>query len=64
MNKNENILKEIELLFNNYKKLFIDLEDNFNIFKDNLNKKIKFMYEIINFYKKKKLKMILISNEI
>ena len=54
MNKNKNIIKEIELIFNNYKKLFNDLENNFNTFKDNINKKIKFMYEIINFYKKKK----------
>ena len=55
MKKNENIINEIELLFNNYKKLFNDLENNFNIFKDNINKKIKFMNEIINFYKKKKI---------
>ena len=53
--KNENIINEIELIFNNYKKLFKDLENNFNTFKDNVNKKIKFMYEIINFYKKKKI---------
>ena len=53
-------MNEIELIFNNYKKLFKDLEYNFNTFKDNINKRIKFMYEIINFYKKKKLKMTLI----
>ena len=60
MKKNENIINEIELLFNNYKKLFKDLENNFNTFKDNINKRIKFMCEIINFYKKKKLKVTLI----
>ena len=61
MKKNEKILKEIELLlFNNYKKLSKDLENNFNTFKDNINKRINFMNEIINFYKKKKLKVILI----
>ena len=53
MKKNENIIKEIDLLFNYYKKLFKDLENNFNTFKDNNNKNIKFMNEIINFYKKK-----------
>ena len=55
MKKNENIINEIDLLFKNYKKLFNDLENNFNTFKDIINKKIKFMNEIINFYKKKKI---------
>ena len=53
MNKNEEIIKEIENLFNNYKKIFKELEDNFYIFRDNIIKKIKFMNEIINFYKTK-----------
>ena len=56
--ENENIIKDIELLFKNYKKLLNDLENNFNNFKENINKRIKFMYEIIDFYKKKKLKII------
>ena len=55
MKKNENIIKEIEFIFNNYKKLFKILENNFYEFKDNINKKINFMNEIINFYKKKKI---------
>ena len=55
MKKNKNIINEIDLLFEGYKKLFNDLENNFNTFKDNINKKIKFMNEIINFYKKKKI---------
>ena len=54
MKKNENIIKEIEFIFNNYKNLFIKLEYIFNTFKDNINKRINFMNEIINFYKKKK----------
>ena len=33
MKKNENILKEIELLFNNYKKSFKDLENKFILIK-------------------------------
>ena len=54
MKKNEEILKEIELLFDNYKKIFKEVEYNFSIYKDNINKKIKFMNEIIIFYKNKK----------
>ena len=60
MNKNKNIIKEIELIFNNYKKLFKELENIIFTFRDNVNKKINFMIEIIDFYKKKKLKMKLI----
>ena len=44
MKKNENIIKEIDLIFEGYKKLFNDLENNFNTFKDNINKKNK-IYE-------------------
>ena len=54
MKKNKNIIKEIELIFNNYKKLFKDLENIIFTFRDNINKKINFMNEIIYFYKKKK----------
>ena len=55
MIKNEEIINEIENLFNNYKKIFKELENNFYIFKDNIYKKIKFMNEIINFYKTKSI---------
>ena len=54
MKKNEKIIKEIELMFNDYEKLFQKLKNNFYSFKHNINKKIQFMYDIINFYKKKK----------
>ena len=60
MNKNKQIINEIELIFNDYKKLFTELENNINIFKDNINKRINFNLEIINFYKKKKMKGTLI----
>ena len=55
MIKNEEIINLIENLFNNYKKIFKELENNFYIFKDNIYKKIKFMNEIINFYKTKSI---------
>ena len=48
MNKNIKIIKEIEIMFNNYKKLFKELEKNIIIFKDNINKRINFNLEIIN----------------
>ena len=51
------LLKKLIYYLKVIKKLFNDLENNFNKFKDNINKKIKFMNEIINFYKKKKLKV-------
>ena len=54
MNKNKEIINEIEIIFNNYKKLFKELENNIIIFKNNINKRINFNLEIINFYKKKK----------
>ena len=38
MKKNEEIINEIESMFNYYKKLFKDLEYNFNIFKENKKK--------------------------
>ena len=60
MKKNENIINEIELIFNYYKKLFKDLENIIFTFRDNINKKINFMNEFIHFYKKKKMKLTLI----
>ncbi len=50
---NEKIIKEMEILFNNYKKKFNELEEIFFLFKEYVNKKIIFMYEIIDFYKEK-----------
>ena len=50
---NEKIIKEMEILFNNYKKNFNELEEIFFLFKEYVNKKIIFMYEIIDFYKEK-----------
>ena len=55
MKKNEAILKEIEFSFNNYKRFFIELENNFLIFKENIIKKIEFMNDLIEFYKIKKI---------
>ncbi len=43
----------MEILFNNYKKKFNELEEIFFLFKEYVNKKIIFMYEIIDFYKEK-----------
>ena len=60
MKKFKEINKELELLFNEYKKMFKEVENNFSMFIDNNNKKINFMIEIINFYKVKKMKVILI----
>ena len=40
--------------FCNYKKIFKELEQYFYIFKNNINKKINFMNEIIYFYNEKK----------
>ncbi len=60
MKKNEKIIKELGLIFYNYKKLLNDLENNFIILTKNFKKKINLMNEIINFYKKKKLKVTLI----
>ena len=42
MNKNKEIINEIEIIFNNYKKLFKELENNIIIFKDNINTRINF----------------------
>ena len=50
---NEKIINEIELLFKNYKNIFNELEYKFTIYKENINKKINFMKELINFYKAK-----------
>ena len=58
MKKFKEINKELELLFNEYKKMFKEVENNFSMFIDNNNKKINFMIEIINFYKGKKMKVI------
>ena len=54
INNNEKIINKIELLFKNYKKIFNETENFFYNYKENINKKIKFMKEIINFYKTKK----------
>ena len=54
MKKNIEIIREIELMFSNYRKLYKELENNILTFKDNIYKKINFMYTIINFYKRKK----------
>ena len=55
MQKNEVLINELESLFDNYKKLFENLKYNFILYKQNINKKIKFMKDIINFYKNKEL---------
>ena len=54
MKINENDIKNLVFMFNNAKKNFKEFENNFFVFKDNFLKKIKFMNEIIQFYKKKK----------
>ena len=54
MKQNKKLLKDMEVLFIENKKIFENLEKNFNLFKDNINKKINFINEIINFYKIKK----------
>ena len=54
MKKNEENIKNIDYIFDNYKKLFKDFENNLYIFKNNINKKLTFMKEIIDFYKRKK----------
>ena len=51
MDKNEEIINELDMIFNNYKKNYKELKNNFLLFKMNMNKKIEFMKEIINFYK-------------
>ena len=51
MEKNEEIINELDMIFNNYKKNYKELKNNFLLFKMNMNKKIEFMKEIINFYK-------------
>ena len=56
MEKNEKIINELDMIFNNYKKNYKELIDNFLLFKMNMNKKIEFMKEIINFYKIKNSK--------
>lgn len=50
---NKNIINEIDVLFKNYKKTFVELEHNFNLFKQNMTKKIYFLEELVNDYKKK-----------
>ena len=52
--KNENNIKEINNLFQDYKNTFKEFEYNFSIYKNNIKKRIEFFNEIINFYKKKK----------
>ena len=54
MKINEKEIKNLVFMFNNAKKNFKEFENNFFVFKDNFLKKIKFMNEIIQFYKKKK----------
>ena len=54
--KNENIINEINNLFQDYKNTFKEFEYNFSLYKDNIKKRIEFFNEIINFYKKKKKK--------
>ena len=50
---NEDILKQIDILYNNYKQIFEDFQNNYKLFKENMNKVIEFNKEIINFYIKK-----------
>ena len=50
MNKNEEILKKLEILFEEHFKNIQKLKENFAFFKENIIKKISFMNEIINFY--------------
>ena len=50
MIKNEEILKKLEILFEDYFKNIQKLKENFAFFKENIIKKISFMNEIINFY--------------
>ena len=54
MKENDKIFDQINLLFNYYIENFKKLEKIFLNYKENLNKKIKFMNEIFNFYKRKK----------
>ena len=53
--KNEEIINQMGLIIYRYTKLVNELEKNFLFYKEIINKKIKFMKEIINFYKIKKL---------
>ncbi len=48
--KNEELIKDLELLFNKYKETFKELDNNFDTYKQNIFKKIEFMKDIINFY--------------
>ena len=50
---NQNIINEIDLLFKNYKKTFIELEQNYNLYKQNMIKKINFIKELVTDYKNK-----------
>ena len=50
MKKNEEIIKNFEILFDEYFKMIKKLEEQFYFFKQNMIKKINFMNEIINFY--------------
>jgi hypothetical protein len=50
MIKNKEILKKLEILFEDYFKNIQKLKENFAFFKENIIKKISFMNEIINFY--------------
>ena len=57
---NEIIINEIEYLFKiNYKTILRELEYNFSIFKENINKKIKLMKDLINFYKTKEAESVI-----
>ena len=50
---NQKILKDIDDLFKNYKKTFIELENTYALYKQNMTKKINFMKEIVSDYKNK-----------
>ena len=54
INDNKKIIDKIETLFKNYKNIFKELESNYVLFKQNINKKNEFMKEVINIYKTKK----------
>jgi len=54
MKENNNIFIQIDKLFNYYKNNFKKLENDYLFYKENINKRINFMNEIFNFYKRKK----------
>ena len=58
--QNKRMIDEMEQLFNDYKRIFREFEDNYYLFRQNMYKRNEFLNELINVYKTKQKECSLI----